>query len=134
MATAREYTSYRAPESATMMREWLGLWPPLAALRAMEIWTQAGGRRNLPKQVIQLHERLEFVEDRENAIEASVQPIGSEGARLQKRIASVEKQVSAGRESIEPLGAKVEDLREKNSTLERRVSDLDSAMGSSATS
>lgn len=129
MQESRDHQPYRGAETATLMTELL--FPPLAALRAMERWSGGAGRGGeLPQEVARLSERLESVEEQESAIQASVEPIETEVARLTQRLKSVEKQESAIQGTVEPIETELDGIRKKNDVLERSVLDMDSALSS----
>lgn len=100
MPETREHPLSKAAESATLMTEWF--WPPLAALRAMERWSSSGATTpELPDADARLSERLESVEEQDQAIQNSVKAIET----------------------------KLDGLAKQSDALNQRVSDMDSALG-----
>jgi chromosome segregation ATPase len=96
----------------------------------MEAWSSTGPAAKLSQEVARLNERLGSVEQHEEVIRTSVEPIETEVTRLRERLDSAEQRGSALEGSLKAFATELERLAKSNAALERTVPDMDSALGS----
>lgn len=119
MADAHERPMYRPGQSAMRMTEML--WPPLAALRAIERWSSAtGGTHELPGEIARLSERVASVEQHENALQSAVEPIERDLDGLNKAKEGLARQLSETDSALRSVRKELDGLRKAHAELERR--------------
>ena len=128
MQESRQDQPRRGAETATLMTELL--FPPLAALRAMERWSGSADKGGeLPQEVARLSERLESVEEQESVTQASVEPIETELDGIRKKNDALERTVSDMESALNSLRKELTALTRANSELERKLAELPTVPG-----